>query len=123
MLGALFFPAGIFLVMGRARLLTWPRAAMFAAAAFLSNALFVQIWTDLDLSRASEVSRALAMTGGIVMYCAWGHTTYQIGQRVDYWSPGSLRGWRVVGWFALFMLSMSVLDIVLAILAPMNGKA
>ena len=119
--GLLLFPWGVFVVMGMARLLSWPRSVLLALGSLITGMIFVQLMAYLDETHASELSHALALAGGTVMYCGWGFLMYEIGETVKYWSPAVQRGWRWVAWLAVFALSLNALTIALAILAPGNG--
>lgn len=121
--GIVLFPWGVFLVLGMARLLSWTRSVLLAMTSLATGMIFVEIMADLDNSHASELSHALALAGGTMMYCGWGYLMYEIGQKVEYWSPRVLRGWRWAAWLAIFVLSLNAVTIAMAILISGGGPS
>jgi hypothetical protein len=112
-LAMLFFPSGLFVAYGSARLLSWARAIMLAILSYGCLIGFVQIMVHLERGGASGVVPGAAILVGVMMFCGWGFLLYRIGQRVRYWSPTALRGWRRAGWVAVVVLCLACINVVL----------
>jgi hypothetical protein len=121
-LGILYFPWGIFLVLGMARLLSWTRCVLLTLTSFASALVGVQIIFDLKNTHASDLSLSLASAAGVVMYFGWGNIIYEIGQKAEYWSPRAQWSWRCASWIGIFFLSFCAVTVALVILAPETGS-
>lgn len=106
-LAALFFPSGVFVAYGCARLISWSRAILLALTSYGSLAGFVQLMVRLEQDGASDVGKSIAILGGVTMLAGWGWLLYCIGQRVEYWSPTVHRGWCRAGWVAVVLICLA----------------
>jgi uncharacterized membrane protein len=110
-LAVLFFPSGVFVAFGAARLLTWTRAILFALLSYGCIIGFVQFMMLLERNGASSVMHSVAILVGMVVFCAWAFFIFRIGQRAEYWSQVVQRGWRRAGWFAVVVLCLACLSL------------
>jgi len=117
-LAVLFFPTGVFIALGSARLLSWPRSIAWALLSYGSVIGFVGLMHTLERSGAREAVRTMALTGGMLMIFAWALMIYRIGRRASYWSPAVLRGWRRAGWFAVAAMALGAVNATLHLLRP-----
>ena len=115
-LAVLFFPSGMFVAYGSARLLSWSRAVLFALVSYGCVICFVQLMIYLENHSASSVVHSIAIFAGITMFCGWGFLLYRIGQRATYWSPTVQRGWRRAGWFAVAVLCFACISVVIQLI-------
>jgi hypothetical protein len=116
-LATLFFPSGLFVAYGCARLLSWARAIPLALLSYGCVGGFVVLMSRLDQLGASGLARSLALLGGVAIFSAWGFVLHGIGQRVGYWSTSVQRGWRRAGWFAVFILGLAGISVGLQVVA------
>lgn len=119
-LATLFFPSGLFVAYGYARLLSWARAVPMALLSYGCVVGFVLLMRRLDQLGASGLARSLALLGGAVVFSTWGIVLHGIGRRVGYWSPSVQGGWRRAGWFAVFLLGLAGVSVGLQVLARAN---
>ena len=112
-LAVLFFPVGMFVAYGSARLLSWWRSVVLAVLSQACIIGFGQAMIQLEHRNSSEVARAALLSGGVLMLSAWGFALYRIGQSAAYWSPAVQRGWRRAGWFALAVFLLSLVTLLL----------
>ena len=86
--GAVWFPMGIFICLALAKALRWWVAILFAAGS-------VGLWYALtDMGEFG--------TTAVVWFClAAGQFQYHIGQRHGLWSRGAKRVWKAFGWVGL----------------------
>ena len=115
LLATLFFPSGVFVAYGSARLLSWSRAVLLALFSYGCLIGFVQLMVHFERSEASDMIRSAAILGGVTMFCGWGCVLYRIGQRAGYWSRAVQRGWRRACWFAVAVLALGVASILVQI--------
>lgn len=111
-LAALFFPSGLFLAYGYARLLSWPRSILLALLSYGCIIGFARTMGYLEQTHASEFLRAAALSAGIFMLCAWGFVLFRIGQAAAYWSESGRRAWRYASWFGGSMFVLSTITMV-----------
>jgi hypothetical protein len=108
MLSIVFLPYGVFIAYGFARLLSWTWSISLSALSAFSIFLFVQVESHLQEIHADPFTRYNANSAAMVMLMTWVYVLYRIGKRVGYWSPATLRGWRIAGWFAVAMIGYGV---------------
>ena len=113
-LGWLFFPTGLFVVYGSARLLSWRRATLFAALSYGCIIGFAWLMMRLEHGGATVLVRSVAALGGVAMLCGWDFSLHRIGRRAAYWSPAVQRGWRRAAWFAAALLCLGCVNVALA---------
>jgi hypothetical protein len=116
-LATLFFPSGLFVAYGCARLLSWARAIPLTLLSYGCVIGFVLLMSRLDQGGASGSVRSLALLGGVTMFSAWGILLYRIGLRVGYWSPTVQRSWRRAGWIAVLVLGLAAASVGLQVAA------
>ena len=122
-LATLFFPSGLFVAFGSARLLSWWRAVLLAVLSYGCIIGFAQLMVHLERGGASGLVHSTAVLGDVMMFCAWGFLLYRIGQRVGYWSPKVQRGWRRAGWFAVVVLCLDCVSVGLQfVVARLNSS-
>jgi hypothetical protein len=107
---------GVFIALGWARLLSWGRSITFAILSYACFLGFVELMIWLEQNGAGQISRSLANTAGLLMFCAWSFVIYRIGHAACYWSPKVLRGWRRAGWFAVMAFCLSLFPVVLGVI-------
>lgn len=110
-IGVLFFPSGMFVAYGSARLLSWGRSILLAAISYLCIIGFVRTMVYVEHGGWSELVGSVVLSGGVLMFCAWGFALYRIGQAAAYWSPSGQRGWRRAGWCGVAAFSLSLISI------------
>lgn len=107
----LFFPSGLFLAYGSAKLLSWWRAVLLALLSYGCLVGFVQLMVHLERRGASGLVHSIAILGGLAMLGGWGFVLYRIGQCAEYWSPTAQRVWRRAGWFAVAVLCIACVGV------------
>ena len=104
-LAALFFPSGVFVAFGVARLLSWPKAIAGALFSYACVVGFVHL-----MVYAEKVGDAfwpvLILFGGVLAFWFWGRLLHSIGQRAEYWSATAQRAWMCAFWFAVAALGL-----------------
>lgn len=108
-LSALFLPYGVFIAYGFARLLSWPRSIALALSSAACVIVFVRLLSYLDEIHGDALTSYCANAAAVVMEAAWVYALYRIGRRANYWSPATLRGWRIAGWFAVALFVYMIL--------------
>lgn len=100
------FPSGVFIGLGLARVLTWPRSIALALFSEVTVVGFALAMSGLEENHAREMWRLAVSYGGIGMFAAWNYVIYCIGRRAAYWSPKVMRSWRRAAWIlgTLFLL-------------------
>jgi len=106
-LAAVFFPSGVFIAFGVARILSWSRAILFALLSYGCIIGFVQFMRHLEHGGTNYMAKAVAVPSGIAIIVIWGFVLYRIGQQANYWSSVAQRGWRLAGWFAVAVLCLA----------------
>ncbi len=97
-LGAAFFPPGIFIALAIGRAMRWWGAILLAAG---SAGMYYVLAT---------IAESGARAAGLAMFwfcIAAGQLQYSIGHRRNLWSPGAKRIWRVFGWIAVVAVVIS----------------
>ena len=122
LLAALFFPSGVFIAYGTARLLSWTRAVTLAVLSYGCVVGFVGLMMIVERFHAGSVVHSIALLGGFLVFYGWGTLLYRIGLNAGYWSPEVQRGWRRAGWFTTFVLVLAVLNVGLQFLGARIGN-
>jgi hypothetical protein len=86
MLAVVTFPAGMFIGLGCAKVLSWPRAILLAVLSFGSLMGFVRLMVYSQKAEASSFAEFEANVGGIAMLSLWGMAIFLIGRRKGYWT-------------------------------------
>ncbi|HET6442516.1 MAG TPA: hypothetical protein VFH53_09080 [Phycisphaerae bacterium] len=107
-LGALFFPPGIFIVLAVARALAWRRAIVLALLAY---GLWDLMIYGSVISAPGHLSHEYSFLGVILYMIAVGQLQYAIGQKHGLWSERGRRMWKIFGYTAavLFALGATVI--------------
>ena len=121
LLAVLFFPSGVFLAFGSARLLPWTRAVTLALLSYGCVVGFVGLMMVLERIHAGALAHSAALLGGMTLFFGWGLLLQRIGQGAGYWSLEVERGWRRAGWFAAAVLVLAVLNVAHQILGSRFG--
>ena len=119
----MFFPCGLFVAYGRARLLSWRRAALLAVLSYVCIIGFVQLMAQLDRDGSSGWVHSTAILGGVTMYCGLGFLLYRIGHHVGYWSPTAQGIWQRAGWLGSIVFCLACVSVGLQfIVARISGS-
>jgi hypothetical protein len=113
-LGALFFPPGIFIVLAVARVLTWWRAIVLALLAY---GLLLIMVHGMAIHDEAPYPHHLYMSLGFLLYViAVGQLQYAIGQKRGLWSNQARRIWKIFGYVAVIFFAMQAALISVTIL-------
>ena len=113
-LGALLYPAGIFICLGVARALRW----WLASALAVVSLGFVLLFTECVETSAPQLTRHCAMLGYLFHWGCCGLLQYQIGERRGVWTAGGRWVWRLGGYVLIAVLALGTLVTVLCLVSP-----
>jgi len=106
LLGIVFFPMGVFLVLGFSRALRWWAALLLSIGSYGMLLLFPE---GLYLLREERVLvRCYVFIGWILYFLAVGQLQYAIGHRRGLWTARARRIWRCAAYAGLLFLAMEV---------------
>jgi len=118
-LGAIFFPPGIFILLAASRALRWPWAILLAIASCAVLLLFPLGMKYVQYETALAHNYTLL---GLCLYLACtGQLQYSIGRRHGVWSEQARRIWWIFGIAWIFIASMGVVAIGLALFLRYKG--
>ena len=112
-LAVLFFPCGLFVAFGYARLLPWSKAAVGALLSYGCVVGGVRLMVHGETAGASPLLRSLTPLGGVLVFSLWGWVLYAVGQRAGFWSPVARSAWSKARWFALALLALAAAGVAL----------
>jgi hypothetical protein len=120
-LGAIFFPPGIFIVLAASRVLRWPRAILLAIASYGVLLLFPLGMKYIQYETALAHNYTLL---GLWLYLACiGQLQYSIGRMHGVWSWQARRIWWIFGIVWIVVASMAVIATSLALFLRCKGTA
>lgn len=111
-LAVLFFPSGLFVAFGSARLLSWPKAIAGALISYGCVVGLVRLMVYAERV-GGEFWSGLILFGGVLVFWFWGGLLHEIGKRAKYWSPTAQRAWMCAFWFAVAALGLIAIGMVL----------
>jgi len=108
-LGALFYPEGIFICLGVARAIRWWAAALLTLASLGYVLLFAKcVSTPTPNAEGSFISLGYVFYMGCV-----GLLQYVIGQRRGLWTRGGRWVWQLGGYFLMALAALGTLNALL----------
>ena len=105
-LGVVFLPAGFFLALATARVISWTKAILWFLLYTGLTICFARGMARLEEINAAKVVIQLFLQLGVGVFTTEGFLIYYYGQTAGYWSEQDRKGWRVLAIVALcqFML-------------------
>ena len=119
-LGAIFFPSGIFIVLAVAKALRWWAAVVLAILSYGVEVLLVYGYSLKPAGPPTAISTYLSL--GFLLYLACvGQLQYSIGRRHGVWSWQARRIWWIFGIVWIVFASMAVVATCLALFLRYKG--
>jgi len=115
-LGAPFFPSGIFIVLAVARALAWWRALLLALLAHGVLLILIRGLAIHDEAPCPHLHDLYGNLGCLLYMIAVGQLQYAIGQKRGLWSNQARRIWKIFGYVAAFFFALQVAAIATEIL-------
>jgi hypothetical protein len=107
-LGALLFPAGVFLALAAARVLAWRAGVALAVvghAALVAAVLLLMPY----LNATGPTTSTLAALVLFLLLAGTGFWQYRIGRARGYWSTQAVRIWKIIGVVVIALMIIDVL--------------
>lgn len=120
-LGAIFFPSGIFIVLAASRAMRWSWAILLSIASYGIVLLFALGMKCIQYESALACNYTLL---GLWLYLGCvGQLQYSIGRRHDVWSWQARRIWWIFGIVWIVLASAAVVSTCLALFLTYKGAA
>jgi uncharacterized protein (DUF433 family) len=119
--GAIFFPPGIFIVLAASRAMRWPWAILLAIASYGVLLLFPLGMKYIQYE--SALARNYTLLGLWLYLACVGQLQYSIGRRHGVWPWQARRIWWIVGIVWIVAASAAVVSTGLALLLRYEGAA
>ena len=119
--GVIFFPSGLFLTLGSARVMKWRTAVPLAACAWAVQMAFVKGMALMG-DRFPEGS-AYLLLGFWFSTLSVAQLQYAIGAKHGLWSDTARRVWRILGYFGAGIAVLGLLTFAMRVIGSALGIA